>query len=331
MKQKGFRIMAIISILLSLFGCGNKPEPGVKGTDGLGKKAVDNESGLVDFTYSYNGSIGGDSYTFRVKKQKDGTALLTYYAMQYNSYGDMEMPVETDLLTALEDLYHKHHICQWEGFNKINEYVLDGSGFSLYLTFQDGKSMSASGSNTWPDGYLDYLTDLSTLIEPYLEAAREEARRKILERGMEGNLNSVIALFIQRGDSGSDKYDILLRRQSIYDPNIDVQILSESGEFLEPGKYRWYGSLPDEEVCFEQIRELIDKYDILQWYNFDEAAEDPNNKEWFQVSFGYDEDSINANGTRHPEHYDEFRKELLTCIIEMLQTAEQKHPELRSE
>ena len=191
--------------------------------------------------------------------------------------------------------------------------------------------MSASGSNTWPDGYLDYLTDLSTLIEPYLEAAREEARRKILERGMEGNLNSVIALFIQRGDSGSDKYDILLRRQSIYDPNIDVQILSESGEFLEPGKYRWYGSLPDEEVCFEQIRELIDKYDILQWYNFDEAAEDPNNKEWFQVSFGYDEDSINAKGTRHPEHYDEFRKELLTCIIEMLQTAEQKHPELRSE
>ena len=323
--------MAIISILMSLLGCGTRPEPGVKGTDGLGKKAVDNESGLVDFSYSYNGSIGGDSYTFRVKKQEDGTALLTYDAMQYDSYGDMEMPVETNLLAALEDLYHKHHICQWEGFSKSNEYVLDGSGFSLRLAFQDGKSMSASGSNTWPDGYRDFIADLNTLIEPYLEAARQEARKKILERGMEGDLNCVLALYIQKGDAGSDRYDILLRSQSIYDPNIDVEILSESGDFIEPGKYRWYGSLPDEEVCFKQIQELIDKYDILQWYNFEGDAEDPNNTEWFQVSFSYKEDAINACGSIHPEHYEEFRKELLTCIIEMLKTAEQNHPELRSE
>ena len=331
MKQKGFQIMAIISILLSLLGCGTKAEPGVKGTDGLGKKAVDNESGLTDFRYSYNGSIGGDSYSFQVTKQEDGSVLLKYESMELDSYGEMERQVEPELLAALEDLYHKHQICQWEGFNKTNEYVLDGSGFSLRLAFQDGKSMSASGSNTWPDGYREYLADLRALIEPYLEAARQEARQKILEQGIEGNLNCIIALFIQRGDSGSDKYDILLRSQSIYDPNIDVEIVSESGDFIEPGKHRWYGSLPDEEVGFERIQELIDQYDILQWYNFEGVAEDPNNKEWFQVSFGYDKDAINASGTKHPEHYDEFRKELLTCIIDMLKTAEQNHPELRSE
>ncbi len=323
--------MSALGILFSLFGCKGKPDDGLVGTKGLGDKASANESGMILFDYSYNGSIGGDSYSFKVKQQKDDSILLTYYAMEYDSYGEMSMPMDASIFEELEALYRKHRVYRWEDFSLSDTNVLDGSGFSLSIAFQDGKHMSAQGSNAFPEGYADFVQELRALMRPYLDAMLETARTEKIEKGMEGALCSVLADFIQHGNSGSDSYEILLRSRQFTENTVDVRIISESGEFLEPGKYRWYGTLEDEAIGFEKIQELVDQYDIMKWYNFDEAAKDYNNEEWFQISLGYDHDSINACGTVHPEHYDAFRHDLLTYVIGMLKTAEATHPDLRSE
>ena len=68
----------------------------------------------------------------------------------------------------------------------------------------------------------------------------------------------------------------------------------------------------------------------MKWYNWDKAAEDYNNAEWFQLSFSFEEGNMNAMGTEYPENYDEFRSEVLQHIVRVIRAAEAKHEDFRS-
>ena len=82
----------------------------------------------------------------------------------------------------------------------------------------------------------------------------------------------------------------------------------------------------EEQIDFASFQALIDKYELINWYNYDETAEDYNNQEWFQISFGFDDGKVlNAMGTKHPEHYEEFRQEYLELIIRICTSLEQKN------
>ena len=82
--------------------------------------------------------------------------------------------------------------------------------------------------------------------------------------------------------------------------------------------HQYYEAVEADKIDFAGIQALIEKYDLITWYNYDETDEDYANKEWFQMSFGFDDGkTLNAMGTKHPEHYEEFRKEFLELIIQM--------------
>ena len=83
--------------------------------------------------------------------------------------------------------------------------------------------------------------------------------------------------------------------------------------------------MEEDKIDFAGVQALIEKYDLITWYNYDETDEDYANKEWFQMSFGFDDGkTLNAMGTKHPEHYEEFRKEFLELIIQMCSQLENK-------
>ena len=332
--KKGWTVIMAVLALFSFFGC-KKTDPDefntVQRKDGLGDKAVRNESGIAYFSYNYGGSIGGDSWTVEIERQEDDSALICYDAMEYGDLGTMEMAAGKELFDELERIYAEHELYRWEGYSKYDTGVLDGSGFGLNITFLDKKHMSASGDNVWPDGYHDFISDFRNTVAPYLQEMLDKAAQEKIEEGVSGPLQYVMINYMQRGDSGSDKYEILLMRQREGGrKNFDVRITSESGEFIEPGTYNYYYDLPDEEIGFEEIAALFEKYELMKWYNWDKAAEDYNNAEWFQLSFSFEEGNMNAMGTEYPENYDEFRSEVLQHIVRVIRAAEAKHEDFRS-
>ena len=72
------------------------------------------------------------------------------------SVGD-EAPrrITSETADALLDILWKYDLYAWDGFHESNSLVLDGEMFSLEITFADGSSIRAYGTNAFPQHYHD--------------------------------------------------------------------------------------------------------------------------------------------------------------------------------
>lgn len=322
--KKGLILMMVISAVLLLAGCQ------LAGKSGKGIFAKKNEGPMKSFSYHYDGTIGGNSYSYKIEAKDDGSETISYESMMYPDMGEISMETGGDLLANIYELYVKHKAYRWDGYSKYAKYVMDGSGFSVYMSFADGNSESIHGSNCAPDGFRDFETEVERIVNPYIDRLIEMGNRQQIEKGVSGKLQSLLITFKQQGSSGSDSFEGVIRHYREGRKNFDIRINSVSGEFIEPGKYNYYSELFDEDIYFDEIQALIEKYEIIKWYNWDKSAEDYSNEEWFQISFGFEDGTINAMGTLHPENYDRFRKELLELIVKIIKDAEAKYPAFRS-
>lgn len=276
------------------------------------------ESPITRFTYQYDGTIGGDSHTYAVQIT-DQTATITIEDGLYRDYGKMVDTAGVEFVQALENLCVKHNIKRWDGFNGYDRYVCDGNGFSLSVRYADGKSVSAHGMNDFPRGYRDFYNDLHTLFEPYYQRMCAAALKLKKEQGVHGHLTMMLMNFIQQGESGNERYEVLISRTGIRKPNIDVSVHSESGKFFPKGDHRYYTDLSDEEFDWSGFEALVKKYDLVQWMDFHQTAEDYNNAEWFQMGFSFEDGHISAMGTAYPKHYKAFRRDFLQLLSRTLE------------
>ena len=304
-------------------------ESTVKGTDGLGDKAVVNGSGLSGFSYSYNNSFGDGSFSCEIVRKGSDKAVISYETFDHRDFGTMEITVSDEILEALYQLYLKHKAARWSGYSKYDEGVLDGSGFSFSMEFNDGEMMSCSGNNCVPDGYREYEMEMREVLKPYLQQMLDKERDRQIAKGIEGELSMAMINYIGH-EFGTDRFEMLIRKWNGKNKNFDVRIDSHTGEFIAKGKYNYYYMLPDESIGFENIRALIEKYNVISWYDWDKASANPYEDEWFQLGFDFGNMSIQAMGTEHPENYDEFRRELLQYIVEVIKKAEAKYDDFRS-
>lgn len=313
---------AIFASMLGLAGCTPKDPSGITGTDGVGGSAQSNKSGLASFSFSDFNAFGDGSYTARVKTLDDGRIVVTYDIFGYQDLDEFPVYADETLLKDLEAVYLEQNIARWNGFDKVDQRVLDGGGFGLNMAFVDGKELSAHGSNVYPDGFGAFQKRVESILEPYRTIILEESRKTEIERGTKGSLDTVAVNFTQHGTSGHDEYSFFISTDEFRDKNFDVSIKSD-GEYFPQGKIRYYCALPDEAIWFGRIQELIDKHHVLQWHRWDKTADDYNNAEWFQIDFTYSEDGyIDAMGTLHPEGYEEFRADFLQLMADMVKNAE---------
>lgn len=296
----------------------------LEGDDGEGADAVDNTSGLQSFNYSYDGTIGANNYIYNVAEE-DGKVIFEYTSMDKTGNEPYTMEVDRKVLDDLYQIYLDLRIAEWNGYSKYAKNVDDGDGFTLSMEFKDGDVLTAYGTNAYPDRYFDFIKRMDEILQPYAEKILNTRRDAIIKEGIQGDLDSFMVTFKQQGRSGSDSYEFFILHEGIRDKNFDVQITSDSGDFFDKGTYNWYCNLPNEAIDFDGIKKLIEKYNVIEWYDYDETAEDYMNSEWFQVSFGFENTSINAMGTEHPEHYDEFRKEFLELMADMIEKAEKDY------
>ena len=152
-------------------------------------------------------------------------------------------------------------------------------------------------------------------LDPLIEEMREEARQRVIAEGLPGAVTSVLAVFRQRGRSGSDKYDAQIFKSGVRDLNFCFKADAPSGEFFSSESVTVSLAVPDEDLPFDGIKALVDKYGLAGWYGFDKAAEDSDNAEWFQICLSFDDGKhMEAMGSAHPEGYDGFRTEFLRLV-----------------
>ena len=102
-----------------------------------------------------------DCYYFTVEKRDDGV----YFGMEQFLEGHLvEEKVEDSVLDELSDIVFRHRLDRWNGFDKVDRRVLDGRSFRLYITLQNGKTITADGSNKFPDGYTEAKTELCDIF-----------------------------------------------------------------------------------------------------------------------------------------------------------------------
>lgn len=289
---------------------------GEKGDKGIGKKAKDNKSGLCGFYYGYDGTIGRNNYSYDIKKQ-DGVTVFEYKSLEHEDLGEMKKTVGDGLCEKLNEIYLEYRVAEWDGFSRYNTEICDGAGFSLSLYFNDGKSVYAHGSNAYPERYRDFIDKVKSLLDPLRDELLEEARAKKIEGGINGKLQSVLFCIHQYGSFGSDEYKFMIMRQSIRNDNFEVKVKAPSLEFFPEKEVSVYTSAPDDKIPFDKMQEIIEKYDLVKWYGYDKHSEDSANREWFQISFGFDDGfHLNAMGSKPPENYCEFRNEFIKLIAE---------------
>lgn len=73
-----------------------------------------------------------------------------------------EVKISNEKMKEIEKTLNEYNISRWNGFNKSDKYVLDGSSFSMSIKLKNDKYISASGYMRWPNNYKkvrSYLDD----------------------------------------------------------------------------------------------------------------------------------------------------------------------------
>lgn len=330
--------MGLIALLSSLVGCTKEPkkpagpdndtkpantktekpdtdiEPGNKDENpgpGVYKKVIGCE-------YRINGYSISCHYSIKKSDDKEGSFVLDYSNM-LNAVSDINCEINDDTMEAISKLCEELNVVSWDKFDEVDEEVLDGSGFSLYLSFEDGTYISASGDNRFPKNYGKFEDGLAEILKPSIELALEKERDKKYENGeYSQKLEMAMINYSGRGLSGSDSYSILIRDNSSTSTKADIEVKSASGEFIEEGSYRYYGDPENTDELLAKIQEILEKYKVYKWDGYDESTPDYNDREWFQLDFCYPQASISCCGCGDTENYAEVRKELLELVIEYL-------------
>jgi len=295
---------------------GKNGQTGLRGTTG-NENAEPNTSGIIAFEYSYIGSIGADSHDYSVKMSGED-CVFSFEGMQYRKYSDLEMKVDPSVFNRLGEIYEKYEVACWDGFNASDSDVLDGDGFSLRINFADGARLRAHGSNAFPKNYREFVNDMRKILDPFRVEVLEKGRQELIKKGLTGEFEGGIFNFIQKGRAGSDSYFAMIFKQDTRKSNCEIRVKTPEYSNLPERELRIFKTVPDEMLHLDEIDALVKKYNLIEWYDYDKAAEDYNNAEWFQIDLGYGDDGISACGTEHPKNYDAFRRDFLKILKKII-------------
>ena len=147
MKKIVYVLLLVFTSLLSLTGCGKK---------------VENNVNIVSFKYSY-GSHMGFYYDYTLTLDGDDVTFNKYI------YGEEEqgtvMSISASSLEDIKKIINENEIYKWDGFDKSNDNVMDGSEFNLEVIYDDGSKIVAHGYMKYPDNYEESSKPLKEYLD----------------------------------------------------------------------------------------------------------------------------------------------------------------------
>ncbi len=185
MKRIGILLLGVICISAVCFGCGiAKKPPGDPEPETVTGGDSNIKGGLMEFQtirIAESGMMAG-STVYYAEKTADGVHLEYYICGFFDNDGNEEkqmihqMDGDETLYQQVARMAAKYDLISWDGFSGSDPNVLDGYSFSFDATLADGKTISANGSNKFPDGYHGFWMEMDALL----------SRTEITEREFDG-------------------------------------------------------------------------------------------------------------------------------------------------
>lgn len=127
---------------------------------------------LKSFSFGESYGLGG-AVDYILVKQEDGKALLkcNFFGAVSEKDKNIEKTIDAKYLSELEQILRDNNISEWNGFDQSEDGVLDGSGFSMKIDYDDGSSISAHGYMKYPDNYDKVQDELDAFFKRLMEEA----------------------------------------------------------------------------------------------------------------------------------------------------------------
>ncbi len=118
--------------------------------------------GITSFSFSH-GDFWNGELDYGLVKQ-DNLVLLTEKCMGCQDSFEIEKTVDKKYLGEIAKIINKYEVAKWDGFDESDD-VTDGEGFSLKVTFGDGKAIEAHGYMKFPLNYHQVRDEFDDLFE----------------------------------------------------------------------------------------------------------------------------------------------------------------------
>ena len=122
------------------------------------------ESDITFFQFSQDYGLGG--YCVYIIKIEDNKVIYSKEAVGMET-DSIEKEIDKKALEDIQKIINDKEIYKWNGFDRYDKDVLDGSGFSLIVNYSNGERISANGYMKYPTNYregadalLEYLNKL---------------------------------------------------------------------------------------------------------------------------------------------------------------------------
>ncbi len=151
MKKMIIFVLSIMMVL-TMFGC---------------EKNQEIESDIVSFYYSTSGMNGFTKYDVSINDDK---IIFSYESrcVSCNEHNEINKEISDSYLKELSKIVNDYNIYEWDGFDKDEEGLMDGSSFNFEITFKDGKSIKARGYGKSPDNYRKAIDAIVELFSPLI-------------------------------------------------------------------------------------------------------------------------------------------------------------------
>lgn len=247
-----------------------------------------------DITYFYYEYSHKAITSYKLKSE--GEKVFLYFKMIYGDLTEIKCEVDPSVMSQLQDIVDEHNIYKWNGFDKHDEDIMDGSSFKLEITYENGDDIEAYGYEKFPKGYDDAHTELVEFLEDLVEEYAEDEEDD--EIGEE--LGTIINFSYTSG--------------SVAMMNHEYQLWTEGDKvYFKIG----YGYLDVVDLETEvapsvmvELQEILNEYKIYKWNGFNEKNEDITDGSEFKLYVKYDSDfEIDASGyMKFPKGFDQFDK-----------------------
>jgi hypothetical protein len=129
------------------------------------QKRLPDTATIETFVYETRGTAMGSETSFSIAREGDGF-IVTQSAgggqIVHTAYVGRETVAQaTDILRA-------HNVLSWNEYAESNPLVLDGTSFSLFIVFDDGTTISARGTNSYPKGLSAAVREIQSLFDRFL-------------------------------------------------------------------------------------------------------------------------------------------------------------------
>ena len=217
--MRKLQLMYLLILIITLCGCGKKEDP-VQLPEEI--MVEEEPMDIISFSFTHTGMSTEECFSYSAEQTDDGIRLYTEELFSGGLIVDTI--IDEPILEQLGEIAGKYRLDKWDGFDKKNKHVMDGNNFSLSVTLADGETISAHGSNSFPDGYSDAKQEICELFEDlidkyayqenettevFTETDTESAESQIDQEICENWYNTILDSNYELIMGGADAYDYM--------------------------------------------------------------------------------------------------------------------------